>query len=358
MIRRVQALDYKCLRHVDQTLGNFHVLVGANASGKTTFLDTISFVGDLLSEGLDFALGERQEGNVAEQLTWRGAGSKFEVALDLEIPAQLRDRENGSSRTGCRYEVSIGVRAPSDGEPEIKGETFWLKGSESRIQDKPPDLFPEEPTVPPTIANRKPGAGWRRIVNKVSESGNDYFRGETTNWNNLFRIGSHKSALANLPEDEEKFPVATWAKLFLAGGIVKLRLSGRAMQMPSPYYRAKVLYGDGQNLPWLVRQLKERSESEFGAWIEHVRTAIPDLLTVETIERPEDRSLYLQIAYENGTKVPSWLVSEGTLRLLALTILAYDPAGGNVYLIEEPENGLHPRAVETVFQSLSSVQDS
>ncbi len=28
---------------------------------------------------------------------------------------------------------------------------------------------------------------------------------------------------------------------------------------------------------------------------------------------------------------------------------------GGVYLIEEPENGIHPRAVETVFQALSSV---
>jgi predicted ATP-dependent endonuclease of OLD family len=29
-----------------------------------------------------------------------------------------------------------------------------------------------------------------------------------------------------------------------------------------------------------------------------------------------------------------------------------------VYLIEEPENGVHPRAVETLFQSLSSVYDA
>ena len=28
-----------------------------------------------------------------------------------------------------------------------------------------------------------------------------------------------------------------------------------------------------------------------------------------------------------------------------------------MYLIEEPENGIHPRAVETVIQSLSSVYD-
>lgn len=49
------------------------------------------------------------------------------------------------------------------------------------------------------------------------------------------------------------------------------------------------------------------------------------------------------------------MVSDGTLRLLALTLVAYLPELNGVYLIEEPENGLHPRAIETVFPSLSSV---
>jgi len=49
------------------------------------------------------------------------------------------------------------------------------------------------------------------------------------------------------------------------------------------------------------------------------------------------------------------MVSDGTLRLLALTLPAYLSEFSGIYLIEEPENGIHPRAVETVFQSLSSV---
>ena len=52
------------------------------------------------------------------------------------------------------------------------------------------------------------------------------------------------------------------------------------------------------------------------------------------------------------------MVSDGTLRLLALTLPAYLPGLEGVFLIEEPENGIHPRAVETMFQSLSSVYDA
>ena len=65
----------------------------------------------------------------------------------------------------------------------------------------------------------------------------------------------------------------------------------------------------------------------------------------------------LEVTYGSELVAPSWLLSDGTLRMLALTLLAYvrDPA--KLVLIEEPENGVHPRAVETVIQSLSSVYD-
>jgi predicted ATPase len=90
-------------------------------------------------------------------------------------------------------------------------------------------------------------------------------------------------------------------------------------------------------------------------WVCHVREALPDVVRIESREREEDRHRYLVLHLSSGLAIPSWLVSDGTLRLLALTALAYLPEVTGTYLIEEPENGIHPRAVETVYQSLSSV---
>ena len=50
MIARVDALSYRCLRYVRQSLGPFHVLIGPNASGKSTFLDVVAFLADLVRE--------------------------------------------------------------------------------------------------------------------------------------------------------------------------------------------------------------------------------------------------------------------------------------------------------------------
>ncbi|MCE2970192.1 MAG: ATP-binding protein, partial [Burkholderiales bacterium] len=93
----------------------------------------------------------------------------------------------------------------------------------------------------------------------------------------------------------------------------------------------------------------------FQAWLAHVRTALEDVVDIDTVERPEDKHRYLVVKYRNGAEVPSWLLSDGTLRLLALTLPAYLRDMDGVYLIEEPENGIHPRAIETVIQSLSSL---
>ena len=59
MITLIEALNYRCLRYVQRPLKPFHVLVGPNASGKTTFLDVLGFLSDLVSEGLEVALSER-----------------------------------------------------------------------------------------------------------------------------------------------------------------------------------------------------------------------------------------------------------------------------------------------------------
>ncbi len=56
--------------------------------------------------------------------------------------------------------------------------------------------------------------------------------------------------------------------------------------------------------------------------------------------------------------MPSWVISDGTLRLLAQTIIPYLSEKDKIYMIEEPENGLHPLAIECIYQSLSSVYQS
>jgi predicted ATPase len=352
MIRRIEALRYRCLLDVGEDIGPFHVLVGPNASGKSTFLDVVELVGDLLRDGLPDALRTRAPG--LHDLVWMGEGERFDLAVELEIPESRPTKALNGYRT-ARYELAIG-NAP-DGETAILGETLWLKPSE--LEPTPTrqlTLFPVDPTPRKSLVfpeNKHTPPGWRKVVSKT-ESGNDYFNAETSNFKGPFRLGPRRLALANLPEDEKQFPVATWAKRVLMEGIDRLALSGDSLRKAAPPGSADTFKADGSNLPWVVESLKGSDPTRFAQWLAHVQTALPDIRDIDTVLRDDDKHRYLRVTYRSGPPMPSWVISDGTLRLLALTLLAYLDPPDRVFLIEEPENGIHPQAVECVFQALSS----
>jgi len=356
VIERVEALKYKSLRYVNQQLRPFQVLIGPNASGKSAFLDTVDFLGDLIEEGADYAV--RSRATSVRELVWQREGEQFELAVELRFPQELRERLASAGRpyARCRYEVAIGVDLTRGGIQTV-GENFLLLPERRDAGRAQALLFPVEPEPPDSILLAKHAhvrAGSKRVV-RLAEEGKAYFWSELTGWNFPLRPGGDKPALAQVPEDEGLFPVSNWARRLLAEGAQVLALNSAEMRHPCSPLAPHTFQPDGSNLPVVVRRLQEESPHKHQAWVKHLRAVLPDLEAVEVRERLEDRHLYLVATYSSGLKVPSWLISDGTLRLLALTLLAYITPGGRVYLIEEPENGIHPSAVEAVFQSLSSV---
>ena len=59
IISRIQVLNYGCLRYVDVPMGRFHVLIGPNATGKSTLMDAVKFVSDVVRDGVDAACFKR-----------------------------------------------------------------------------------------------------------------------------------------------------------------------------------------------------------------------------------------------------------------------------------------------------------
>ena len=358
MITRLEALDFRCLRHVSQNMGPFHVLIGPNASGKTTFLDVVAFLGDLVAEDLETAVSRRTQN--FEDLLWRRRGERFELAIEMEIPEPLRGNLREPDSTRVRYEVALGMIDPETAEFGFLAERARLLPPTSPTKARQRRLFPEAFMPPESIQLPTGRSGFGSLVlNKVPE-GNDNFYSETYSekgkgWVPAFKLGPKRSALANLPEDESKFPVATWLKGMLTSGIQQLVLNSLLIRRASPPGRGRHLLPDGSNLPWVVANLERRHPDRLRRWVSHLRTALPDLSSIRTIERPDDKHRYLMLEYSGELEVPSWMASDGTLRLLALTLPAYLPDFSGIYLVEEPENGIHPRAVETMFQSLSSI---
>lgn len=358
MITLVEALSFRCLRYVSQPLGPFHVLVGPNASGKTTFLDVVAFLSHLVADGIDSAIEERTKN--FQDLLWGRSGPHFQLGIELEIPQELRREISRREFDTIRYEVSLGLDEESN-EVGFRAETVLLKTSEPPCTARR-SRFPELASPPARILSLTHLQENRTIIKKVP-GGNDNFYSETTSkgrkgWVPAFKLGPRRSALSNLPEDVSRFPVATWLKNYLTTGVQKLVLNSLLIRRASPPGKTRAFQPDGSNLPWVVNDLEKRAPEKIEDWVSHLQTALPDLIGIRTVERPDDRHRYLMLEYRGGLEVPSWMASDGTLRLLALTLPAYLPNLTGIYLIEEPENGIHPRAVETMYQSLSSVYDA
>jgi hypothetical protein len=222
-------------------------------------------------------------------------------------------------------------------------------------------LFPMKPEFTPTLISK----GSKNILTVVKKvrGGNDYFQtellqGKRKGWQYAFKLGTQKSALGNLPADETQFPATTWLRKLLVEGVQSIILNSLLIRKASPPGQGRGFRPDGSNLPWVIDDLIKKNPQRFKDWIAHLRTALPDIDGIRTVERQDDRHRYLLVKYVGGLEVPSWVVSDGTLRLLALTLPAYLADLKGIFLIEEPENGIHPRAAETVFQSLSSVYDA
>ena len=145
MITLLETLNFRCLKYVSQELGPFHVLVGPNASGKTTFLDVIVFLGDLVSNGLDFAVNEKTQ-NFSDLVSGH-ADISFELAVEARIPDERRKCLDKQPYDIIRYEIRIGI---DRGEIAILSERTILK-AKPRSKDTQVSFFPSTILPPKTI---------------------------------------------------------------------------------------------------------------------------------------------------------------------------------------------------------------
>jgi predicted ATPase len=190
MLALIEALRFRSLAYVRQPLGRFHVLVGPNASGKTTFLDVPALLGRLVSDGLDAAIRDRTQS--FEDLVWRRSGRSFELGLEARIPDERRHLLDTEAYDTIRYEVALGLHPHTD-ELSIMSERALLKCA-SPPQPRQSNMFPEPPPPPRTILTPKL-KGAKTVVNKVPD-GNDNFFAETgKGWRRSTRASTRHSCV-------------------------------------------------------------------------------------------------------------------------------------------------------------------
>jgi predicted ATPase len=140
-----------------------------------------------------------------------------------------------------------------------------------------------------------------------------------------------------------------------------LALVPQGMGQPVPQTRTGgrlQLARNGANVAEYLLDIRNRDLRAFEGIVEtlsYVLDYAQDLQPAITSEL--ERNVYLQLV-EGQIKLPGWLLSTGTLRLLALLAVLRHPEPPPLIVIEELENGLDPRTIHLIVDEIRDVVES
>jgi predicted ATPase len=286
-------------------------------AGKSNILDVLKFLYQVFfpepgTEGITYALAQR--GGPSE-VTWKG-GQEQLISVTLEC---VDDTEPDSN---YKYELQL-ITGAGD-FVTVQNESLKLSRGDKEI-----DLLHQE-------------GGSRRFANA---DGKDM--------GNLPSPRATASAFQYPRSDWDGWKLRQWV-----WGWRFYHLVPPAMKQATQMASGQVLAPGGDNLSAWVMWILSHSPEAFGRINEVLRDLFSDLVQVRPIPM-RDGKVHLEFL-EKALRQPTIALeaSDGLLVLVALLSLIYVPPelSGTLFCIEEPENHLHPRLLETLVALLRQVR--
>lgn len=136
------------------------------------------------------------------------------------------------------------------------------------------------------------------------------------------------------------------------GRIRNYRLDHYAMAAPSPRHDSAELSAGGGNLAAALAGLRARAPEAFAGLTAEMLRLTPEFSGVELADGPGGTVALGLMLGDGGAVVPADSLSQGTLYLLAMLCLAFDPAPPAVMCLEEIDRGIHPRMLREIRDTL------
>lgn len=295
------------------------VVIGKNGAGKSTIFDAFGFLSDCLTMGVEEASYEKGRGGFEKLLS---AGSNGPIHFELYY------RESSAERP-ISYLLSIGK--DSKGRPIV---------TEERLRQRKKGQKHGQPFSFLIIQNGK-GQAW---------AGEESLEGEDDAKVEVELTDPRKLGIATLGALKEH-PRITNFRNFIQNWYLSYFTPDAARSLPLAGPQ-KHLSRTGDNLGNVVQYLEKEHPKKFSKILERIAEKIPGIQSIDT-KRTEDGRLLLRFN-ERGFEDPFFVqqMSDGTLKLFSYLILLEDPEPHPFLCIEEPENGLYHKLLDTLVQEL------
>lgn len=326
MLRRLKITGFKSIQDVELRFPKLTVLFGPNAAGKSNVLDAVQTVSRAgVERTLSDALAEPIRGYPVEAFAFPPGG--LSSLLSLPEASFALEADLGSGKDLYRYRVAVVIQT-STGGLSVKDEYLTALNASG------------EPKGTASIEKR---GGDIRIRRKSKAA---HPRQEQVGLNHTMLSDQRLGGKEYLQVEKCRRELTGWRVYYLDP-----RVAMRAAKPPAEVSDIGVTGAD--IAPFLYR-LRDEHPKHFEAIKRTLRAIVPSVDDVD-VDLDKRRGTLDVFIRQDGTDFSSRIVSEGTLRVLALCSIAVNPWGGSLIAFEEPENGVHPRRLELIARLLISL---
>lgn len=360
MITRVEIDGFKTFDKFVLDLRPFSAIVGPNASGKSNLFDAMRFLSLLAQVDVRSAMQDlRGEPEELFRRTPTGTTPTMKFAVEVLLDAggidafgttyELRTRR-------LRYELNLSLRFGPRNNPQGIYVTHERCAAISRKED-----------TATFISRSLLGSSGRKtpFISMLVEQGHAIaieIRQDGPTEGGKSKRGrpvtlpapeASRTALSTISTAE--FP-HLYALRHLLSSLRFLEINPTAARRPSDRFESKVLHPDASNLAAVLAHLRdvtsssERPDGSINDISIDLATLIPSVKKVEVFDEVKDYSFGVKTS--DGLQFSSRVISDGTLRLLALLAVINDPDRTGILCFEEPENGVHEGRIDTLIDLL------
>ncbi len=315
------------------------VVIGKNGVGKSTIFDAFGFIADCLKLGVEDACFARGRGGFEKIRSQEQPGPiEFEVYYKEEAKA-----------LPITYELSINM--DSSGKVYVEKERLRQR-RKGQTKGRPFSFL---------ILNEGKGVVWKgsaegQQISEDPKTIDDLFaslrepvqteESAETEWVEL--DDNRKLGIATLGSLKQHHRISAFRR-FIEGWYLSYFDPNSARELPKAGPQ-KHLNVKGDNIGNVV-QFMERdiNKERFERILQRISEKIPGIGKISTHKDEYSNNLYL-LFHDKGFAMPftHMQMSDGTLKIFAYLLLLEDPEPPPFICIEEPENGLYHKLLETL----------
>lgn len=363
MITYLKINGFKSFHNFEMEFTPFTVIAGANASGKSNLFDALTLLSRLAeTDNLKRAFSE-QRGEFIELFTQYGDdnyASEMEFVVEMLVNKNIKDAWGNEAKlkyTRLKYELSIKRVTNSSGIQDLVVSKENLLKLNHQEDNWVTGIIPKKSLEfwRPRVGTGKRGIPYLETVIEngipttilVPQDG-------TTGFKKSFPLSyAPRTVLSTI--DTVEFPHVLAAKEEMKSWKF-LQLNPEDLrQATSKNNGEDIISVSGKNLAAALFRIKQNDNYSLKEISRKLNSFLPNFIEVDVIDDNENKQYLIKLKDVDKKEFSSRVLSEGTLRILALCILEFDEKHTGLLCFEEPENGIHPFRIKAMTELLKDL---